>query len=63
MPLVYLNESGLDKFCDFLPVYKITQCFSTLYTYRGGSVDILPMIIAVYGITAVVCFVKKRVES
>ena len=63
VPLVYLNESGLDKFCDFLPVYKITQCFSTLYTYRGGSVDILPMIIAVYGITAVVCFVKKRVES
>ncbi|MBQ9604207.1 MAG: ABC transporter permease, partial [Firmicutes bacterium] len=48
VPLVYLTESGLDKFCGLMPVYKITQCFSTLYTYRAGNVNILPMVLRIY---------------
>ncbi len=60
IPLVYLGGTGLDKVCGFIPVYTISQCFSTLYTYNSENINIIPMSAAIYIIALLLGAIKRR---
>lgn len=63
IPLVYLGGTGLDKLCVFMPVYTVSECYATLYTYNAENVNILPMSAAIYAVTFAVCAVKRKFEQ
>ena len=56
---MYLSKTGLDKLCEFMPIYTVSKCFSSVYTYGEVKTNAMPMIAAIYAVTFIICMLKN----